>query len=210
VGQATKQARLDAGTFYTEGLEWYFGSNVRVKDERRGQLLIEAAAEQGDACAEADCIYRGWGGRFEDDEEAFKRFLELSEKEGHVEAMIMTGYCYYNGTGMAMDMKKAVEWYTKAAEQGNSDAQNTLGVCYDNGEGVAMDKEKAVDWFTKAAEQGNSSAQYFLGYCYEYGEGVTMDKEMAVEWYTQAAEQGDSEAQSNLGRLLLHLYLYSF
>jgi len=80
VGQATKQARLDAGGLHIEGLEWYFGNNLRVKDERRGRLLIEAAAEQGDACAEADCIYRGWGGRDEDKEEAFKRFLELSEK----------------------------------------------------------------------------------------------------------------------------------
>ena len=61
-----------------------------------------------------------------------------------------------------MDKEKAVEWYTKAAEQGDSNAQCNLGYCYDNGDGVTMDKEKAVEWLTKAAEQGNSDARVKL------------------------------------------------
>jgi hypothetical protein len=150
-----------AGGLHIEGLEWYFGNNFRVMDKRRGQLLIETAAEQGDACAEAECIYRGWGGRDEDEEEAFKRFLELSE-EGHVEAMFLTGCCYDIGEGAAVDKEKATEWFTKAAEQGHSGAQIGLGVCYENGQGVAMDREKATEWFTKAAEQGNGQAQFKL------------------------------------------------
>ena len=54
---------------------------------------------------------------------------------------------------IAKDLKKAVEWYTKSAEQGNAGAQNNLGLCYDNGEGVAKDLKKAVEWYTKSAEQ---------------------------------------------------------
>ena len=199
VGQVRKQAKLDATGLYEEGMQWYHAENFRVKDERRGKLLIETAAEQGDACAEAYCIYQGWGGRDEDDKEAFKRFLELSEKEDHVGAMYLTGSCYDNGNGVEMDKEKAAEWYTKAAKQGNVGAQCNLGCYYGRGEGVEEDDEKAVEWYTKAAKQGDSRAQSNLGTCYDHGLGVEMDKEKAVEWYTKAAKQGDSDAQVNLG-----------
>ncbi|MBR4388959.1 MAG: SEL1-like repeat protein, partial [Prevotella sp.] len=33
------------------------------------------------------------------------------------------GLCYENGTGVAKDEAKAVEWYRKAAEQGDARAQ---------------------------------------------------------------------------------------
>ena len=168
-------------------------------------MLIEAAAEQGDACAKAYCIYTGWGGRDNDEEEAFKRFLELSEKEGHDAAMNMTGYFYNNNIGVAMDKERAVEWYTKAAEKGCSEARFNLGVCYAQGKGVTMDKEKAVGWYTMAAEKGCSDAKFNLGVCYEHGRGVAMDKEKAVEWYKKAAEQGHSVARN-----FSHLWSYRY
>ena len=46
------------------------------------------------------------------------------------------GTCYENGEMVEKDIKKAVEWYKKAAEQGNGYAQLHLAVCYKNGEGV--------------------------------------------------------------------------
>ena len=69
------------------------------------------------------------------------------------------GVCYYNGQGVAQDYKKAVEWFSKAAEQGYASAQFNLGVCYEFGKGVPKDDKKAVEWFSKAAEQGYASAQ---------------------------------------------------
>ena len=59
-------------------------------------------------------------------------------------------------------MQKAVEWYTKAAEQGNAVAQYNLGVCYNFGKGVEKDLQKAIEWYTKAAEQGDEDAQEAL------------------------------------------------
>lgn len=35
--------------------------------------------------------------------------------------------------GVVQDYGKAVEWYTKAAEQGYAEAQSNLGYCYDFG-----------------------------------------------------------------------------
>ena len=59
-------------------------------------------------------------------------------------------------------MQKAVELYTKAAEQGHAVAQFNLGKCYYDGEGVEQDMQKAVEWYTKAAEQGDEDAQEAL------------------------------------------------
>ena len=64
------------------------------------------------------------------------------------------GVIYKNGEGVPQDYEKAIEWYTKSAEQGYAEAQNNLGVMYDNGRGVPQDDKQAVYWYTKSAEQG--------------------------------------------------------
>jgi TPR repeat protein len=53
-----------------------------------------------------------------------------------------------------MDMREAVKWFRKAADQGDAKAQLNLGACYFRGEGVKQDKAEAVKWYRKAAEQG--------------------------------------------------------
>lgn len=52
------------------------------------------------------------------------------------------GNKYYN----AQDYKKAVEFYTKAAEQGNASAQYWLGFCDYFGRGVAKSRTEAAKW----------------------------------------------------------------
>ena len=106
---------------------------------------------------------------------------------------------YANGEGVPQDKVRAVEFFTKAAEQGITLAQCTLGYMYECGEGVPQDVARAVELFTKAAVQGDSSAQCTLGLMYEYGKGVLQDVARAVELFTKAAEQGNEVAQHTLG-----------
>lgn len=108
---------------------------------------------------------------------------------------------YFIGNGVEQDYVKAVEWYTKAAEQGNADAQNMLGYCYSLGNGVAINLYKAYEWVKKAAEQGHADAQYNLGDCYYNGKGVTQNYNEAVKWYRNAAEQGHEDAINRLREL---------
>ena len=118
-----------------------------------------------------------------------------------------------------IDHHKAVDWFTKAAEQGHADAQYKLGIMYKMGEGVNQNYAKAIELYTKAAEQGNSMAlewlkkmdriathrfareQYDLGVMYQEGQGIRQDYMKAFECYTKAAEQEFSKAQYNLGTL---------
>ena len=93
---------------------------------------------------------------------------------------------------------KAVECYTKAAEQGYAEAQFNLGVMYDDGQGVAQNYAEAAKWFTKAAEQGYADAQYLLGEMYISGQGVKANDEKAIQWLRKAAKQGHAKAQKRL------------
>ena len=97
------------------------------------------------------------------------------------------------------EYSKAVELYSKAAEQGHPEAQFSLANCYYYGNGVEEDIIEAVRWYRKAAENGDKDAQYSLGYCYFNGEGVRANMDEAVRWYRKSAEQGNTFAQYNLG-----------
>ena len=78
---------------------------------------------------------------------------------GNANAQFNLGWMYYDGRGVEKDYKKAIEWYTKSAEQGVAVAQYNLGVMYSNGQGVDTDYKKAIEWFKKSAEQGYGDAQ---------------------------------------------------
>jgi hypothetical protein len=74
---------------------------------------------------------------------------------------------YDTGEGVEVDKKKAVEWYTKAAEQGNINAQYNLGLMYRDGEGVEQNLDKAVEWLQKAADASHPEAQAALDELYQ-------------------------------------------
>ena len=57
------------------------------------------------------------------DGEAFKMFSALS-KQGNVTAEYRLGYMYEHGIGTAVDVAKATDWLTKAADAGNVDASS--------------------------------------------------------------------------------------
>jgi TPR repeat protein len=133
--------------------------------------------------------------------------------QGDADAQFNLALLYYSGIGTPRDIRYAVYWYTKAAEQGHVNAQYKLGNLYHYGDGeeVPKDLKQAVYWLTKAAEQGLVYAQYSLGHMYEYDDEPPQDYKQAFFWYTKAAEQGhyfakeDRDKPSN--RLLLNLSL---
>jgi TPR repeat protein len=97
------------------------------------------------------------------------------------------------------DIAKAVELYTKAAEQGYSQAQTTLGRMYYEGVGVAEDYAKAVHWWGLAVQQRNLLAANNLGIAYHNESAFGRSYVVAVALFRQAAESGDPSAQFNLG-----------
>ena len=100
------------------------------------------------------------------------------------------------------DYEKAVNWYSKAAEQNFSFAQNILGQMNYFGLGVNQNPEKAIEWYTKSAEQNNLEAQYNLGNMYLFGTGVEQDTAKALEWLYKAGNQKHPKARYQIGNVL--------
>ena len=114
----------------------------------------------------------------------------------------MLGVCYRYGQGTAdQDHNKALEFYTKSAEQGNSIAINNVGFCYYSGLGCDQNYTKAFEWYEKSAKLGHSTGMLWVPHYYKYGIGMTKDLNKAKEWYAKAAAQGDAEAQEKLDKL---------
>ena len=55
-------------------------------------------------------------------------FLLKEAEQGNEKAQYLLGQMYEKGTGIKPNYQKAVEWYTKAAEQGEIEAQFNLGI----------------------------------------------------------------------------------
>lgn len=91
---------------------------------------------------------------------AFKCFVE-ADKQGYKLAKSNMGYCYYNGYGVEMDIKKAFRLFSECAVE---DALNLvrLGICYYAGIGTTLDLNKACNYFKRAAELNNASGYEYL------------------------------------------------
>ena len=60
---------------------------------------------------------------------------------------------------MEKDLKEAVKWYRKAADQGLAVAQDSLGIRYHHGEGVPEDEVTAYAWYNIAAVNGHANSK---------------------------------------------------
>ena len=111
------------------------------------------------------------------------------------------GLSYYNQEQFSFSSndKKALYYFTKAAELGDCEAQFYLANMYYEKESL-KDIEKAFYWWSKVAEQGMPEAQNNLANMYHTEESLK-DIEKAFYWWSKAAEQGMPEAQFSLGQM---------
>ena len=106
------------------------------------------------------------------------------------------GWHYDHGEGVEQDMKKAICWYERAAEQNHPAAMNSLGECYAMGRGVPRDLETAMEWYRRAAELGEAMADYNMGWHLEQAGKLSE----AYAHYRKAADGNDDSAWWALGR----------
>ncbi|AWT60220.1 MAG: Secretory immunoglobulin A-binding protein EsiB [Candidatus Moanabacter tarae] len=109
------------------------------------------------------------------------------------------GVIYEEGRGVPTDMKEALIWYKKAADNGHNKAQFRIGKFHQDAYFGKPDFKAAVKWYKKAANQDHISADTHLAHLYANGRGVDRSDRLALRHYRKAAIRGDVEAQSELG-----------
>ena len=88
---------------------------------------------------------------------AFEQLIRLAPRED-MYVLNFVGSAYYWGDGVAVDRKKAFEYYLISAQKGNPETQYKVGNCYETGQGTTRDMDKAIEWYIKSALQGYPDA----------------------------------------------------
>ena len=200
-GQGVAEDRSQAVRWVTKAAErgheraqlvlarWYANAENVEQDHDQAAHWYSRAAKQGNEDAR--------------DSLEFLRLISDAE-DGGACAQYKLGKMYRDGKGTQKDDAKAVEWFTRAAEQGLADAQYSLGRLYFWGDaGFSKDHTQPLQWLIEAANSGFRPAYFLLGDIYENGRrGLPQDETQAVKWYTPVAELGVPEFEYRLGSVL--------
>lgn len=120
--------------------------------------------------------------------------LKKAADGGHVPALFNIGYCYEAGAYVKRDVKRAREYYKRAATAGDGDA--ALRLCIT--ELTDGDASAGARMLGERADGGDVYAEYDVAVCYERGKGVEKDVERAVSMYVKLARGGLFIAQKRL------------
>lgn len=133
----------------------------------------------------------------------FLQTLKAAEK-GDKNAQYQVGTIYESGSAednVPADLRKAREWYEKAAASGHTAARNSVAVMYYHGmAGLSVDVKKAVSLFEKSVAEKDPVGTFMLGSIYYKGApGVEKDVKKGAELIKTASDQGNPQAQDEIG-----------
>lgn len=120
-------------------------------------------------------------------------------EQGCFDAACDIGSLYYKGRLGKVDYKKAVEYYTLAADNGNRQAQENLGYCYYYGRDIEVDYKKAFLYFSLGAFDGHINSLYKIGDMYRNGYYVDKNSIEAFRIYKRCLETLTEEAMPLVG-----------
>jgi uncharacterized protein len=181
----------DPEALYRLGVLYLAGTGV-PKDERRGAVLVVAAAEEGIAGAQylAGLLY-GDGRGVGRDPASELIWLRRAADKGNGEAQVRLGHMFRDGWVVGKDAGEALAWYRKAVGQGEVEALRAVMDLYAEGRaGLPRDKEEVRRYCLALAERGDLTAQLMMGERFESGVDGPADAQQAYFWYTLAANQG--------------------
>ena len=87
----------------------------------------------------------------------------IKAEQGDAEAQCTLGFCLLRGKYVDKDVRNALEWLRKSAEQECSDAQSLLGMTYYFGnDRIKQNKDVGKYWLRRAAKNGSQFAKLRL------------------------------------------------
>lgn len=128
--------------------------------------------------------------------------LRLEKDKSDATAMTLLGELYNQGLGVALDPKKAAEWYRLAAARGDANALSSLGLMALDGRGMDKNPAQGRTWLEQAAAKRQPVACYNLALLL-ISSTAEADGRRAVELLRIAADAEIPDAQHALGVLYL-------
>lgn len=130
---------------------------------------------------------------------SLKRIREES-KNNNCESTLKLARCFYTGTGVEKDVKKAFTYFTQAEKQGSIEAKTYLAFCYLKGIGTDKNEKKAVEYYKDAAEKGEAVACYSYGLILKKGlYGAEKNLDIAKQMFEKAASLNNYAAKYEVG-----------
>jgi len=174
--------------FNSLGVAYEEGNGV-IKDLDMAASFYEKSKEQGNVNAYNNLGYVKL---------LQKKFLEgkqlllTAADMGNIDALHNLGLVYQQGLGVSIDIPRAFQYFSKAAESDHYGActrvADILFSGTENGE-ISPDTKKAYEYYYKAATGGNDpDAQNSLGILFEEGISVRKDAKEAFKWYKLAVK----------------------
>jgi uncharacterized protein len=109
------------------------------------------------------------------------------------------------GRGVKRDLKKAVFWYSKAAEGGDASAMFKYALILMEGRLVPQDKKKADELMHKSADAGNALAQFNWAQILVSEKPGNEGLKNALPYYEKSAEKGIADSEYALSQIYLNL-----
>lgn len=193
------KAKTDAEAAFQLGM-WNFIGLIKRQNLSEAQKLWENASTKGHALAQ--CYLAEMFFAEATDDVGKKRYIELLESSangGCATAQYSLGYYY--STIDSLDLKKAILWYEKGAEQNHAQSQCNLADKYEHGIGVDQNYGKAIHLYKMSAEQNIPEAMYALANMILNEKDLVKDLKLAKAYLSKAGELGYEPAQILLDQL---------
>jgi len=128
--------------------------------------------------------------------------VESLANQGNPDAQDLLGAAYYFGSrGVSKNLKKSIEWFTKAAQQGNAESALMLWLISvsPNTPDELRNTAEGIKWLKTAAESGLTEAQSAYGRIMLGVYGGDSKHDQAFLYLQKAAQKDDKDATYWLG-----------
>ena len=120
-----------------------------------------------------------------------KKWFRKSAIQGNASSQFNLGVMYFDGNSVVSinDVKNAIFWFTKAANQDYPGAMNNLALAHIANNNI----DSGLLWLEKSANSGSGYGAYLLADIYDKGIGVKKNSDRVKYWARKALNSSETE-----------------
>lgn len=180
----------------------YLAGKERPQDLAVAEHWLRKAAEKGHVFGllQLARLYSTEDGTPRDPEFVERVLLRASEMR-RPEAQHALAKLYRRGAFGAVDLPRAIEWFTIAAAKKYAPSQFALAEMYEKGEGLGTSPAAAAQLYVEAASLGYTPAICKAAQLSYRGAGVPQSNADAYRWFLIGARRGAPDCSANMKKV---------